>query len=387
MMKIAILSEKYPPDPGGLAISAQRLARLLQGAGNQVEVFAPQESLQPGCTYSVQDGGVIVNRFAPQRRVDDTLADWFDLVVQGQNQRSFELLHGFYLVQAGFLAAYVGKYLNLPSVVSARGNDLDRAAFHPGKAAHILYALQSSSAVTANSRQLVRKARALAPEKLVAHIPNGVDPGFFCPGERNEELAKHLELGKRMVIGYTGEARAKKGLATLLLAYEQVAARREASLLLVGGVRTGEDQELINVFRKQKPSLDIKVLPPVPLDQMPDFYRLMDVFWMPSLRDGLPNSLLEAMACELPVVGTPVGGILDVLNEPGTGCLVPAGDVPALAETTLQLLDNPENRQSIGRVARERVCQSYSLDKELGENLHVYQRVMNMDSSLPGMDH
>jgi phosphatidylinositol alpha-1,6-mannosyltransferase len=375
-MKIAILSEKYPPDPGGLAVSTQRLASLLQREGNQVEVFAPQQSLQSGCTYSVQDGGVIVNRFAAQRRVEDTLADWFDLVIDRHGQQSFDLLHGFYLVQAGFVATYAGNYLNLPSVVSARGNDLDRSIFHPGKAAHILYALQYSSAITANAWQLVRKAQALAPGKTVAHIPNGVDSAIFCPGERDENLISHLELDHRLVIGFSGEARAKKGLATQLLAFEQVAAQREVALLLVGGVRKGEDQDLLNIFCKQKPSLNIKVLPFVPLEQMPAYYRLMDVFWMPSLRDGMPNALLEAMACERPVVGTPVGGIRDLLNQPEIGRLVAAGDVSALAELTVRLLDNPKERISMGRAARDWVCQNYSPETELCANLQIYQQAL-----------
>jgi glycosyltransferase involved in cell wall biosynthesis len=321
---------------------------------------------------------VIVNRFAAQRRVEDTLADWFDLVIDRHGQQSFDLLHGFYLVQAGFVAAYAGNYLNLPAVVSARGNDLDRSIFHPGKAAHILYALQHCSAVTANAWQLVRKAQALAPGKAVAHIPNGVDSEIFCPGDRDEALIRHLELDHCLVIGFSGEARAKKGLVTQLLAFEQVAAQREAALLMVGGVRKGEDQDLFNIFRKQKPSLNIKVLPSVPLEQMPAYYRLMDVFWMPSLRDGLPNALLEAMACERPVVGPPVGGIRDLLIQPEIGSLVPAGDVSALAELTIRLLDNPEERNSMGRAARDWVRQNYSLETELSANLHIYQQVLKV---------
>ena len=219
MMKIAILSEKYPPDPGGLAVSTQRLASLLQFSGNLVEVFAPKESLQPGCKYSVQEGGVIVNRFGAQRRQDDTLADWFELFVDRQVEKPFDLVHGFYLVQAGFLAAYLGNYFHIPSMVSARGNDLDRAVLHLGKAAHVLYALQHSNMITANSHELVRKARALAPGKDVEYIPNSVDGNLFLPGKRDEALIQKLEIGNRQVIGFSGEARAKKGLVNPIIGF------------------------------------------------------------------------------------------------------------------------------------------------------------------------
>ena len=86
---------------------------------------------------------------------------------------------------------------------------------------------------------------------------------------------------------------------------------------MVGGVRSGEDLELMKVFQKQNPGLQIKVVPHLPLDQMPAYYRLMDVFWMPSMRDGMPNALLEAMSCEKAVLATPVGGIVDLLDHPG----------------------------------------------------------------------
>jgi glycosyltransferase involved in cell wall biosynthesis len=381
MIKIAILSEKYPPDSGGLAVSTQRLAHNLQGAGNLVEIFAPQESLPSGCTYSVQEGGVIVNRFGGQRRVDDTLADWFDRLVERHMQQPFDLLHGFYLVQAGFLTAYAGNYLHLPSVVSARGNDLDRAVLHPGKAAHVLYALQYSGVITANSRDLVRKAQALAPAKTIEYIPNSVDVDLFHPGERDENLAQQLGLEERPVIGFSGEARAKKGLASQLLAFKQVVSQRDAALLLVGGVRSGEDLALLNVFLKQNPALHIHILEQRVLEQMPAYYRLMDVFWMPSLRDGMPNALLEAMACEKAVVGSAVGGIVDILDHPEIGQIIPPGDVSALVEATLTLLDNPEKRQAMGKAARDWVVRHYGQSQELNANLQVYRRLLDREQA------
>ena len=85
----------------------------------------------------------------------------------------------------------------------------------------MLYALQQSTVITANSKHLVRKALALAPGKTVEFIPNSVDGELFQPGKRDEELAQQLELGNSLVIGFSGEARIKKGLAIQLLAFEK----------------------------------------------------------------------------------------------------------------------------------------------------------------------
>ena len=136
-MKIALLSEKYTPDIGGLAISAERLARLLASAGHTVRVYAPAPStvLRAGSDLHASEArtfhsnGVSITRFGARKRVDDTLVDWFELLVQEHERGAFDVLHGYFLAQAGFVATYAGTYLSVPSVVSIRGNDLERAAF------------------------------------------------------------------------------------------------------------------------------------------------------------------------------------------------------------------------------------------------------------------
>ncbi|MCC7511810.1 MAG: glycosyltransferase, partial [Anaerolineae bacterium] len=110
-MKIALLSEKYTPDFGGLAISTERLARLLAAAGHAVRVFAPTLNLPPSERRILPSSGVDVTRFGARKRVDDTLADWFELVVEEHRRDPFDILHAYFLPQAGFVAAYAGKYL------------------------------------------------------------------------------------------------------------------------------------------------------------------------------------------------------------------------------------------------------------------------------------
>src|SRR5688572_1593040 len=221
-MKIALLSEQYTPDIGGLAIPTERLARLLDSVGYQVHVFAPTTSLSASETRTLPSRGISVTRFGTLKRVDDTLVDWFELLTKEHKREPFDIIHAYFLTQAGFVAAYTGKYLNVPSVVSARGNDLDRAVFDPSRAAHILYALQHASVVTANTNELAKKATAIVPGLEVTVIPNGVDPEHFKPLPRNTALAESLRLINRgklentlRVIGFAGELREKKGLRPL----------------------------------------------------------------------------------------------------------------------------------------------------------------------------
>lgn len=377
-MKIALLSEKYTPDFGGLAISTERLARLLAAAGHAVRVFAPTLNLPPSERRILPSSGVDVTRFGARKRVDDTLADWFELIVEEHRRDPFDILHAYFLPQAGFVAAYAGKYLGTPSVVSIRGNDIERAAFDPSKFSHVMYALQNASAVTTNASTLARKAKAFV-EREIFLIPNGIDTELFKPMERNETLAEMLGLGgktkeeRSAVIGFAGELREKKGLRALLSGYAQAAKSRPASLLIVGEVRDGEDKKFFDEFKSANSQLPITVTGPVPHEDMPAYYALMDVLVHPSLRDGMPNAALEAMACGLPVIATPVGGILDALEDGENGVLVNVNDAAALAGKIVELLDDPQKRAGLGQRARETVVEKFGLEAELRANLRVYE--------------
>jgi hypothetical protein len=94
-MEICILSDKFPPDPGGLAISAQRLARGLVSTGHSAAVVVPDVALLPGqVTQIVTDDGVVVYRLGVHKRTDDTRGDWFELVVRLHREVGVDVLHG-----------------------------------------------------------------------------------------------------------------------------------------------------------------------------------------------------------------------------------------------------------------------------------------------------
>jgi glycosyltransferase involved in cell wall biosynthesis len=378
-MKLALLSEKYTPDLGGLAISTGRLGDSLAAAGHDVRVFCPSPNLPATIQQTQRSGGVHLTRFGAHKRVDDTLVDWFELIVEEHQREPFDLIQAYFLPLAGFVGAYAGKYLDIPSVVSIRGNDIERAAFDPGKFSHVMYALQNANTVTTNASILAKKAKAFIDREIPV-IPNGIDTTLFKPMERNEVLAETVgvETGKKkeersMVIGFVGELREKKGQLALQFAYAQVYKRKPATLLIVGEVRAGADGQAWAEFRGANPDCQVVVTGQVPHKDLPAYYSLMDVFVHPSLRDGMPNALLEAMACGLPVIATPVGGAVDVIQDGKNGIFVNVNDTNDLAQKILDLLDDPEKRATLGKNARESIAGRFTLEKELQANLNVYR--------------
>lgn len=318
-------------------------------------------------------GGVSVTRFGAHKRVDDTLVNWLELLVQQHKQSPFNVLHAYFLAQAGFVAAYAGRYLHLPSVVSMRGNDIERAAFEPSKFSHVMYTLQNASVLTTNALELATKAKAFF-DREVDLIPNGIDTEHFKPMQRNLTLANALGIAEQeTVIGFVGELRAKKGLATLLRAYAQTNQDSPAILLIVGGVRAGEDQRQFEEILSSIPNARIIVTGYVSNVDLPSYYSLIDIFVHPSLRDGLPNSLLEAMACEKPVIATPVGGVMDVIDDCKNGRIVPVDDVNSLVMILQEILSDKDIQKQLGRSARQTMQSKFTLQKELDSNLSLYR--------------
>jgi glycosyltransferase involved in cell wall biosynthesis len=388
-MNICLLSNKYPPEPGGLAISVQRLARGLAASGQTVHVCAPGQNVVPGQVIQTTENGLTLHRLGVHRRVDDTRTAWFELVTRLHHQIGFDLLHGYYLVGAGFVAVYAGRYLGVPVVVSVRGNDLDRTVFNPREAGSILWSLAKANAVTAVSPDLARKARALAPGCQAHVIPNGVDASRFAPAP--PDLALRVSLvsdDQTPLLGFVGEARLKKGLTILLPAFARVVAevlkvnRPAPALLLVGGVRQ-DDADVLRVFQAQHPGLSVQTIPYLDQARLPSFYNLLDVLVLPSLRDGLPNALLEGMACECAVVTTNVGGMSEVVHHGENGLLVPPGDVDTLAEAITELLQTPERRAALGSAARQTIIRNFDPARELASNLEIYHQLLT-DSATTG---
>lgn len=377
-MKIALLSEKYTPDIGGLAISTERLAKLLTSAGHQIRLFVPTSNLPASETHTLNSNGVSLTRFGAHKRVDDTLVNWFELIVAEHEKESFDLIQAYFLPQAGFVGVYAGKYLNIPSVVSIRGNDIERATFDPSKFSHVMYTLQNANVVTTNASILIKKAKAFVDREIIL-IPNGIDTNHFKPMERNEMLAEALgiESGKRKeerkIVGFVGELREKKGLQTLLSAYAQVNKKQPANLLIIGEVRQGEDKKFFAEFQITNPKLPITVTGIISHKDLPSYYSLIDVFVHPSLRDGMPNAVLEAMACGKTVIATPVGGMIDVIKNEKNGYFVNVNDVDGLSKKIFEVLNS--NQEAIQKSARETIINQFTLEKELNANLNVYQKL------------
>jgi sugar transferase (PEP-CTERM/EpsH1 system associated) len=218
----------------------------------------------------------------------------------------------------------------------------------------------------------------------INQIYNGVDSLRFYPRESKGSIAPKLK-GLRdgffkentFVIGGVGRLADIKnypGLieAFLLLLKEEPAARERLRLLVVGDGNSRE--RCINCLREAGAE-DLAWFPGERAD-IPELMRAMDLFVLPSLGEGISNTILEAMSTGLPVVATRVGGNEELVQDSVTGTLVPAGSAIAMSAAILKYYTNPDLLDKHGKAGRRRIESSFSMESMTRGYLEVYDKIL-----------
>jgi glycosyltransferase involved in cell wall biosynthesis len=251
-------------------------------------------------------------------------------------------------VAAGWLARLLG----IPYVVKVHGSDLNVQATHALRRPQIRGALRSAAAVVAVSRALAGKAVALGADAARVHtLYNGVDGALFAPGDRAVARARlALDPMDAPLLLYVGNLKDSKGCLDLLEAFPVVlAAQPRARLAYVGdGPCRGA---LLTRARALGIEDRLQLAGAMPHDALPDWFRAADLLCLPSHNEGVPNVVLEAMACGTPVVATRVGGIPEVVPE-HAGRLVPLGDRAALSAALVDATTRQWDGDAIAAHAR-----------------------------------
>ena len=213
----------------------------------------------------------------------------------------------------------------------------------------------------------------------IAQIYNGVDIERFHvrDGLRHEFGPPGFADGEHIVVGSVGRMAAVKDFPTLVRAFlDVIAARPELRArlrLVIAG--DGQSRQTCQALADQAGAGDIVWLPGERAD-VPELMRNFDLFVLPSLGEGISNTILEAMASGLSVVATRVGGNPELVEEGVTGRLIPPGDPKALAQALLDYVDDPARINRQGRAARARVEANFSMDAMVRGYLGVYDEVL-----------
>jgi glycosyltransferase involved in cell wall biosynthesis len=279
------------------------------------------------------------------------------------------VLDGHFLYPDGVAVALLGTRLGVPTVLTARGSDVNVKCDNPVMLRWVRAAAANSAAVITVSRALAdRLAQLRISAPLVEVLPNGVDLEKFRPLDR---VACRDRFGvDGVVLASVGHLIEDKGHR---IAIEAIADRPGTTLLLVGeGPERAALQHLATELGLQA---RVRFLGLVPHERMAEVYTAADALVLPSLREGMPNVLLESLACGTPVVATGVGGVAEIIKAP-FGYLMRGRSVGALVEALDQLFSQrPTVEQT--RAFAERFGWTATVAKQL----RLYERVLELPAN------
>lgn len=214
------------------------------------------------------------------------------------------------------------------------------------------------------------KLTGIKEEKVIC-IPNGVKLQRF--DVEIDKGSKRREIGIQendIVVGIIGSLDPIKDHKTFLYAgVEIIKEFPNAKFLIIGDGSLKE--ELLSL--SEKIGLGKRVLFLGQRDDIPEILKIMDVFISSSLREGMSNTILEAMAVGLPVIATKVGGTPEIVVDGKTGFLVCPANPKELAEGIIKVLKNPQQAKNMGKAGQEKVRENFSLNKMIKSYENLYK--------------
>ncbi len=384
--KVCITTLEFPPDVGGVGESVHRIAHMLSDSGYEVHVavFHSKQRKVDGhrrsnCSTTLQNG-VYVHRLEAATRsnepiMQDYLSEIYFLLKQLHRKFSFDLFHAFFINETGFLTTMLAKEQGVPTINSIRGSDLHKHIFNPKQHGQVSWTLENSSWVTFVSRELQERGCVLVP---ALHQKSSAFWNSICPIDFNRlptpELASKLQ---GMVVGSVGRFRDKKGLEFLLDACAELHPEIDLTLLLVGDFAERERMYWEQEVQSSGIAHRVIITGMVERLQALAYLPYMDIFAVPSLHDGCPNAMLEAMLAGRAIIGTNVDAIGEILEDSRNALVVDPGSGVALAQAIRSLARSPELRQKLGNEAKNKVLNQLAPAVEQANWNHVYQTVLD----------
>lgn len=221
------------------------------------------------------------------------------------------------------------------------------------------------------------------PEKVFL-IPNAVDTTRFIPVDPAQKaiLREKLQLPQSSIIAiYTGRLVSYKGLPLLLRVWKEICCKHENAILLLAGtggldIHNCEDDlhEYVGIAGLEK-----KVLFLGSVLNVPEYLQAADLFVFPTENDAFPSSIVEAMACALPVVTTPVGAIKIIVRHRKNGLLVEPGNSRQLYEALDVMFSNHELASRLGQAAAQTVREQYSADRVTKKYISLFETILEKE--------
>lgn len=280
--------------------------------------------------------------------------------------KPFQLIDAHYFYPDGVAAALLGKWLNLPVVISARGTDINLLPDYALPRRMIVWAAQQAVAIISVCQSLKDRLIQLGVSKQkITVLPNGVDNQLFKPG--NRQNLRQLHHLTRPTLLYVGNLIPLKGVDLIL---EALAKLPEFECIIIG--EGPEKTRLKKLASSLQLTNRIRFISTLSQVELTDYYTMADILLLPSSREGCANVLLEALSCGTPVIATAVGGSPDIVAHSNAGLLMDKRDSDSLVTAIRNLITSIPDRSQVRNYA-----QRFSWPPIINQQINIYQSVIN----------
>jgi teichuronic acid biosynthesis glycosyltransferase TuaC len=288
-------------------------------------------------------------------------------------------IHAHMATPVGYVGLILKKKYHLPLICSLRGSDVHTYPNFGRLSMHLTAkVLSETDQLVSVSSALKTEVETIAkPKEEIKVVYNGCDINAFkFNGRDRNAIRNKMQLSAQdKVIIFVGGIVRSKGIYELVNAFINLVNKYKHLHLIILG--NGPEYTTIkNIAFFKGLTNKIHLAGNIPHDEISQWLSASDIFVLPSYNEGLPNAVLEAMACSLPVVATKVGGIPEAIEDGQSGMLILKEDTDSLRKAICHLLNNEELAKQMGRNGRRIVEQQFSWPKNAEKMLQIYGEVI-----------
>lgn len=363
------------PSVGGSGVIATELGKALAERGHEVHFITSDVPFRLDKVYAnlfyheVEVNQYSVFKYPPY---DLTLASKMAEIVK---REKIELLHVHYAVPHA-ICAYLAKQMvgdDLKIITTLHGTDITVLGYDPTLSEIIRFGIEQSDTVTAVSNNLVSQTKELLQtKKQIDTVYNFVDKRIYHRKQLGELKKAYGIKEDEKVIVHISNFRPVKRISDVIRSFALIRKKVKVKLLLIGD---GPERTIAGRLASELGICE-DVLFLGSQNQVADFLAISDLKLLLSEKESFGLVALEAMACEVPVIATNIGGIPEVVVDGETGYLCELGDVVAVANKAIELLLDDEKRIQMGKRARERVDSHFSFEQIVSQYEDIYERTL-----------
>ncbi|MDM8006730.1 MAG: glycosyltransferase [Phycisphaerae bacterium] len=296
--------------------------------------------------------------------------------VQLHRQKPFDVIYGKGIFPSADAGARLSELLTIPVVGEGIGGDVHVAPdYSPAMYRHFVRTVRALHGAVADGKGVADRLSSVM-QMEVPTIHGLVDLDVFKPLADRQALRRRLGMPPdALVLLFVGSLNRAKGVYELIEAFTRVGRQASGAILRICGQGIEHDR-LDSLTRAHELAETVQLVGPVHPERMHEWMQASDVFVLPSYTEGMPNVVMEAMACGLPVVSTTVGGLPDAVGDSEGAILVDPRAVDPLTEALRSVCTDRLLRERMALAARRTAEQRFGLEQNVGKTLAYVQSVV-----------